>query len=149
MITQEELARFPGDSLAVTPEVLDSERDMLIRLVRGTIQGQIWSQANAEATHAILKEKYAPEQLADDEFGIPFVEASLRDTATPEGLSADEHGKFIIENWQNELDLNLELGVITNAISAEELLTNEIVEEAWAMGIDVDAIRAQAESYPG
>lgn len=149
MITQDVLAKFPGDSLAVTPEVLDSERDMLIHLVRGTIQGQIWSQANPDATHAILKEKYAPEQLADDEFGIPFVEASLRDTATPAGLNPDEHGKFIFENWQNEADLNLELGVITNAINADDILTNEIVEEAWALGIDIDAIRAQAESYSG
>ena len=149
MITQEVLARFPGDSLAVTPEILDSERDMLIGLVRGTIQGQIWSQSNPEATHAILKEKYAPEQLADDEFGIPFVTASLRDTATPEGLNPDEHGKFIIESWQSELDLNLELGVITNSISADDILTNEIVEAAWALGIDIDAIRAQAESYSG
>ena len=149
MITQETLARFPGDSLAVTPETLESERDMLIGLVRGTIQGQIWSQANPEATHAILKEKYAPEQLADDAFGIPFVEASLVDTATPEGLNPDEHGKFIIDNWQSEIDLNLELGVISSAINAEDIITNEIVEAAWDMGIDIDAIRAQAEAYAG
>jgi hypothetical protein len=122
---------------------------MLVALVRGTIQGQIWSQANPEATHAILKEKYAPEQLADDEFGVPFVEASLRDTATPEGLNPDEHGKFIIENWQNELDLNLELGVISESINSEDIVTNEIVEAAWEMGIDIEAIRAQAESYSG
>src|SRR5690606_7762961 len=86
MITQEQISKFPGDSLAVTREVLESERDMLVGLVRGTIQGLLWAQANPEATHAILKEKYAPEQLADDAFGIPFVEASLSDTATPEGL---------------------------------------------------------------
>ncbi|MPZ52444.1 MAG: PhnD/SsuA/transferrin family substrate-binding protein [Acidimicrobiia bacterium] len=149
MITQDVISKFPGDSLTVTSGTLESEQDMLARLVRGTIQGQIWSQANPEATHAILKEKYAPEQLAEDEFGIPFVEASLSDTATPDGLEPNEHGKFIFENWQNEIDLNVEVDVLEAPIDADTILTNDVVEAAWEMGIDIEAIQESAASYSG
>ena len=140
-ITPELISAFPGDGLSVRAETLESDPETAVKLVRATLKGWAWGMANPDETFELLKTKYAEASLGDNPVAVEFWDLVQTYYTAPD--SVELHGTAIPAAWDTYMTY-LQLGeeeqkALAGPVELSELLTDEIVIEAWE-GIDPDKL---------
>jgi NitT/TauT family transport system substrate-binding protein len=147
-ITPEEV-QFHGDALVVRADTYEDPnyRDALVGLVRATIKGRLWAEANPDDAYEVVKAEYAQEQLGDpgdDSYGRPYFDELLTLTTPPD--SVEGYGYFEPGATQAVADSLFELEQIEAEVDTSELIVDDIVAEAWEE-IDPEAVQAEPRNF--
>jgi NitT/TauT family transport system substrate-binding protein len=118
---------FPSyaNVLITKPETVEQERDTLVRFLRGTIMGYEYSLAHPDEMGELVATKYGPEGLdVETEIAVHKAQATLIES--PNGvLSVDG------ETMAAAIDAAAAAGSISKALPVDEVVTTEILEEAY------------------
>jgi NitT/TauT family transport system substrate-binding protein len=142
--------RFPSNGFLALEETLRSRRKEAVGLTRSYAKGTIFAMANPEAAIRILWEVYpATKPTGKDEA------TALRDDtkvlqARAQNWRLEKAG---VKRWGESSEANygayaefmLRTGIIKQAVTAQELVTNELIEDINKF--DPEKIAAEARAY--
>jgi NitT/TauT family transport system substrate-binding protein len=142
--------RFPSNGFLALEETLRTRRNEAIALARSYAKGTVFAIANPEAAIRILWEIFpATKPTGKDEA------TALRDDAKVlqaraqnwrlEKAGVKRWGESSEANYQAYADFMLKTGIIKQAVTAQELVTNELIDEINRF--DPDKIAAEARAY--
>ncbi|MCW2581110.1 MAG: hypothetical protein JWR82_2711 [Blastococcus sp.] len=130
---------YYNSGMAATLDTLENDRDVAVRYGRALAKATVWAFENAEATIDILGE-IVPEAVED------------RKLSLQRRTFQNKHDAFTYENrfaaeqdvWQGMIDDYAEAGLIDESFPAEDLYTNELLDDIW--DFDVEAVQAAARA---
>jgi NitT/TauT family transport system substrate-binding protein len=142
--------RFPSNGFLALEETLRSRRKEAVGLTRSYAKGTIFAMANPEAAIRILWEVYpATKPTGKDEA------TALRDDTKVLQARAQNWRleKADVKRWGESSEANygayaefmLRTGIIKQAVTAQELVTNELIEDINKF--DPEKIAAEARAY--
>jgi NitT/TauT family transport system substrate-binding protein len=142
--------RFPSNGFLALEETLRSRRKEAVGLTRSYAKGTIFAMANPEAAIRILWEVYpATKPTGKDEA------TALRDDSKVlqaraqnwrlEKAGVKRWGESSEANYGAYADFMLRTGIIKQAVTAQELVTNELIEDINKF--DPEKIAAEARAY--
>lgn len=146
-ITPEEWLTFPGNSMVVTGENLESERETIVGFLRALAKGNVFHQENLEAALQIAEE-YAPESFDDPESARNFLESLFPLDITPDGI--DQIGGFDREGWGVFQDYLLAGGVEGFEAGGDPVDIDALLNDSLLADIndfDEAAVREDAANY--
>jgi NitT/TauT family transport system substrate-binding protein len=150
MLNAKELDRFPGNGFLALEETLRTHRKEAIALARGYARGTIFAINNPEAAVRILYEvfpqvkptgKDEPTAVRDD---IKVLQARIPNWKL-EKSGVKRWGESSEANYGEYLDFLLKWGVIKEKVAAQDLITNEIIDEINRF--DSGKVVADAKAY--
>ncbi len=134
MLNAREIDRFPGNGFFALEETLRTHRKDAIALARGYAKGTIFAINNPEAAVRILYEVFPQVKptgkdeataVRDD---IKVLQARIPNWRLEKG-GVKRWGESSEANYAEYLDFLLKWGVIKEKISAQDLITNELIDE--------------------
>lgn len=142
-----EFSEHPSNGYVIRREDLDDpeRRDMWTRFFEGLAMGYEFARQNPRAAAQITYERFPGLQ---DQMNPQLAMDSMVEQAVVYYGSyemGEGYGWFNLEGWQAYIDTVFELGQIENQYDAEDIVTNEFVEDANAF--DQEAVAADAEAF--
>ncbi len=134
LLDAKEIEHYPGNGFLALEETLRSRRKDAIALARGYAKGTIFTISNPEAAVRILYEVF-PEvkPTGKDETTAARDEAKVLQARIPnwrlEKGGVKRWGESSEANYAAYLDFLLKWGVINGKIDAQDLITNELIDE--------------------
>ena len=150
LLPVKEFDRFPSNGLIARDDTLEKSRDEALAMARGYAMGTVFAIANPEAAVKIIWERFPYTKptgkdeataLKDD---VKTLEARIANFKLDKA-GVTRWGESSVENYQAYLDFLLKWGVIKQAVKADEVITNNLVEDANKF--DIAAIQAAAKAY--
>jgi NitT/TauT family transport system substrate-binding protein len=147
-----EIKKFPSNGFIALDETLAARRKEAVALARGYAMGTVFAIANPEAAVRILWDVYPftkptgkdeATALRDD---VKTLEARIRNWKY-EPVGATRWGDNVEKNYQDYLDWLLAQNILKQAVSAKDMLTDELLDDINRF--DGNAIIAQAKAYQG
>jgi NitT/TauT family transport system substrate-binding protein len=150
MLDSPEIKRFPSNGFVALEDFLKTNRKEAVALARGYAKGQVFAFANPEAAIRILWEVF------------PQTKATGKDEATAlrddlitlgaraknwryEPVGGKRWGDNVVANYQAYLDWLLEQGIIKTKTNANDVVTNDLLDEVD--NFDEAALIAEAKAY--
>ena len=142
--------KFPSNGFIALDETIKSHRAEAVALAQGYAKGTIFAINNPEAAIRILWEVF-PQTKAT---GKDEATALKDDINTLEARAANwrleksgvkRWGENVMANYQAYLDLLLKQGVLKEPIKAEDIVTNDLIDDVNKF--DAAAIAEEARSY--
>jgi NitT/TauT family transport system substrate-binding protein len=142
--------RFPSNGFLALEDTLRTRRKEAVALARSYAKGTVFAIANPEAAIRILWEVYpATKPTGKDEA------TALRDDAKVlqaraqnwrlEKAGVKRWGENSEANYQAYADFMLKTGITKQAVTAKELVTNELIDDIKRF--DADKVAAEARAY--
>jgi NitT/TauT family transport system substrate-binding protein len=142
--------RFPSNGFLALEDTLRTRRKEAVALARSYAKGTVFAIANPEAAIRILWEVYpATKPTGKDEA------TALRDDAKVlqaraqnwrlEKAGVKRWGENSEANYQAYADFMLKTGITKQAVTAKELVTNELIDDINRF--DADKVAAEARAY--
>lgn len=115
-------ANLYGDTLIASQDLIDNDPELVQRFVRATLEGWQYAIENPkEAVDIVLK--YTTDRTKEHERYMILQSIPLIDTGkSPIGLMQ-------AEEWQRNIDLLLNQGIIQNAIEPDTIFTNQFIQD--------------------
>jgi NitT/TauT family transport system substrate-binding protein len=142
--------RFPSNGFLALEETLRARRKEAVALARSYAKGTVFAIANPEAAIRILWEVFPQTKptgkdeataLRDD---TKVLQARARNWRL-EKAGVKRWGENSEANYQAYADFMLKTGIIKQAVTAQELVTNDLIDEINQF--DPDKIAADARAY--
>jgi NitT/TauT family transport system substrate-binding protein len=150
MLEHPEIKKFPSNGFVALEDYLKNNRKEAVALARGYAKGTVFAIANPEAAIRILWEMYPqtkatgkdePTALRDD---LITLEARAKNWRY-EQVDGKRWGDNVEANYQAYLDWLLAQGIIKTKTDANDLVTNDLLDEA--INFDEKALIAEAKAY--
>ena len=150
LLDTKEIDRYPSNGLLALEETLKSKRKEAVAVARGYAMGTVFAIANPEAAIRILWEMYPqtkatgkdePTALRDD---LITLEARAKNWRY-EQVDGKRWGDNVVKNYQDYADWLLAQGIIKTKTDANDLVTNDLLDEA--INFDEKALIAEAKAY--
>jgi NitT/TauT family transport system substrate-binding protein len=145
-------ARFPSAGIYALEESIAKKREALVALGKAYAKGQIFAMANPEAAVRILWDVFPQTKpTGTDEATALTNEIKVLDArAKAWRLDADNMGikrwgESVTANYQAYYDWLLQQRVIGQKLNAEDVLTNELIDDINAF--DAGEVQAMAKAY--
>jgi NitT/TauT family transport system substrate-binding protein len=142
--------RFPSNGFLALEETLRARREEAVALARSYAKGTVFAIANPEAAIRILWEVFPQTKptgkdeataLRDD---TKVLQARARNWRL-EKAGVKRWGENSEANYQAYADFMLKTGIIKQAVTAKELVTNELIDDI--NHFDAEKIAAEARAY--
>jgi NitT/TauT family transport system substrate-binding protein len=142
--------RFPSNGFLALEETLRTRRNEAIALARSYAKGTVFAIANPEAAIRILWEVFPQTKptgkdeataLRDD---VKVLQARAQNWRL-EKAGVKRWGENSEANYQAYADFMLKTGIIKQAVTAQELVTNDLIDEINRF--DPEQITAEARAY--
>jgi NitT/TauT family transport system substrate-binding protein len=142
--------KFPSNGFIALDETIKSHRAEAVALAQGYAKGTIFAISNPEAAIRILWEVF-PQTKAT---GKDEATALKDDIKTLEARAVNwrleksgvkRWGESVMANYQAYLDFLLKQGVLKEPVKAEDVVTNDLIDEVNKF--DVHEVEAQARSF--
>jgi NitT/TauT family transport system substrate-binding protein len=150
LLETKEIDRFPGNGFLALEDTLRTSTKEAIALARGYAKGTVFGIANPEAAVRILYEVF-PEvrptgkdeatALRDD---TRVLQARIPNWRLEKG-GVKLWGESSEANYADYLDFLFKWGVIKEKVSAQDIITNELIEEINRF--EVNKIAGEAKAY--
>ncbi|MEJ0015272.1 MAG: ABC transporter substrate-binding protein [Acetobacteraceae bacterium] len=150
MLDNSKIERFPSNGLVALEKTLAERRPEAVALARGIAMGTLFMHTNPEASVRVMFEVYPQTKPTgkDDETalsdGLRPLKARLHAWDLASG-GATKYGENIIANYQAYLDFLLKWGVLKQAVPVNDLVTNDLVDDANKF--DAAKVREAATNY--
>lgn len=150
MLEAKEIERFPGNGFVALEDTLRSRRKDAIALARGYAKGTIFAINNPQAAVRILYDVF-PEVKATgrDEAAAVSGELKVLQARIPnwrlERGGVTRWGESSEPHYSAYLDFLLKWGILREKIRAQDLITNELIDEINRF--DSNRIVAEAKAY--
>jgi NitT/TauT family transport system substrate-binding protein len=150
LLEAKEIDRFPGNGFLALEDTLTTRRKEAIALARGYAKGTVFAIANPEAAVHMLYEVF-PElrPTGKDEATAVRDDTRVLQARIPnwklEKSGVKRWGESSEANYADYLDFLLKWGVIKEKVSAQDLITNELIEEINRF--EVKKIAEEAKAY--
>lgn len=150
MLEHPEIKKFPSNGFVALEDYLKNNRKEAVALARGYAKGTVFAMANPEAAIRILWEMYPqtkatgkdePTALRDD---LITLEARAKNWRY-EQVDGKRWGDNVVKNYQDYADWLLAQGIIKTKTDANDLVTNDLLDEA--INFDEKALIAEAKAY--
>jgi NitT/TauT family transport system substrate-binding protein len=150
MLDHPEIRKFPSNGFVALEDYLKNNRKEAVALARGYAKGTVFAIANPEAAIRILWEMYPqtkatgkdePTALRDD---LITLEARAKNWRY-EQVDGKRWGDNVVKNYQDYADWLLAQGIIKTKTDANDLVTNDLLDEA--INFDEKALIAEAKAY--
>lgn len=150
MLDHPEIRKFPSNGFVALEDYLKNNRKEAVALARGYAKGTVFAIANPEAAIRILWEMYPqtkatgkdePTALRDD---LITLEARAKNWRY-EQVDGKRWGDNVVKNYQDYVDWLLAQGIIKTKTDANDLVTNDLLDEA--VNFDEKALIAEAKAY--
>jgi NitT/TauT family transport system substrate-binding protein len=150
LLPVKEFDRFPSNGFIARDDVLEKNHAEAVAVARGYAMGTVFAIANPEAAVRINWERFPYTKptgkdeataLKDD---VKTLEARIANFKLDKA-GVKRWGESSVENYQAYLDFLLKWSVIKQAVKAEDVITNALVEEANQF--DIAAVQAAAKAY--
>lgn len=150
MLDHPEIRKFPSNGFVALEDYLKNNRKEAVALARGYAKGTVFAIANPEAAIRILWEMYPQTRstgkdeataLRDD---LITLEARAKNWRY-EQVDGKRWGDNVIKNYQDYADWLLAQGIIKTKTDANDLVTNDLLDEA--INFDEKALVAEAKAY--
>ncbi|HET7153733.1 MAG TPA: ABC transporter substrate-binding protein [Hyphomicrobiaceae bacterium] len=150
MLEHPEIKKFPSNGFVALEDYLKNNRKEAVALARGYAKGTVFAIANPEAAIRILWEMYPqtkatgkdePTALRDD---LITLEARAKNWRY-EQVDGKRWGDNVVKNYQDYADWLLAQGIIKTKTDANDLVTNDLLDEA--INFDEKALIAEAKAY--
>jgi NitT/TauT family transport system substrate-binding protein len=150
MLNAKELDRFPGNGFFALEETLGTHKKDAIALARGYAKGTIFAINNPEAAVRILYEVFPQVRptgkdeataVRDD---IKVLQARIPNWKLEKG-GVKRWGENSEANYAEYLDFLLKWGVIKEKVAAQDLITNELIDDINRF--DSNQVVADAKAY--
>ena len=118
-----------GNSVCVTPEFLESNRDLLVRFLRAMSKGLYFAKCNPEAAAAIVVARFPSLGLTAEQ-AYPAIQGLVNIT-NDENTETNGYGYYDMDRWQTCLEWAIQMEQVSedNPIELTSFLTNELLEE--------------------
>jgi NitT/TauT family transport system substrate-binding protein len=150
LLEAKEIDRFPGNGFLALNDTLRTHRGEAIALARGYAKGTIFAIANPEAAVRMLYEVF-PEvrPTGKDEATAVRDDTRVLQARIPnwklEKGGVKRWGENSEVNYADYLDFLLKWGVIKEKVSAQDLITNDLIDEINRF--EVNKIVDEAKAY--
>lgn len=150
MLDNSKIDKFPSNGLVALEKTLVERRADAVALARGLAMGTLFMFTNPEATVRIMYELYPqtkPVGKSDEEAladGLRPMKARFH-AWDVKSSGATRYGENVKANYQAYVDFLLKNGVLKQAVSADDLITNELIDDANKF--DVAAVIKAAQEY--
>lgn len=145
----EPLLQAPGHVVVATREYIEQNPEVVARVARSMARAAVYAFANPEAAVRAYWAAFPESRPSGDEEAALQAEVHRLNTQlmdmTVEGREDTRWGWNDPAGWQIQLDFMLDAGVLEEAMSAEEVYTNEFIDEAN----DFDAAEVEALAAEG
>ena len=150
MLEDRAVAKFPSNGLIALDETLRTNRAQAVALGQGYAKGTLFAITNPEAALRITYEVFPQVRgtgrddataLRDD---LKTLEARIRNWKLEAG-GVSKWGENSHQNYQDYLDFLLKNGVLKQAAKAEDLITNDLIEDINSF--DQDEVIRLAREY--
>ncbi len=150
MLEHPEIKKFPSNGFVALEDYLKNNRKEAVALARGYAKGTVFAIANPEAAIRILWEMYPQTKatgkdeataLRDD---LITLEARAKNWRY-EQVDGKRWGDNVVKNYQDYADWLLAQGIIKTKTDANDLVTNDLLDEA--INFDEKALIAEAKAY--
>lgn len=132
-------AELINSGLIAPREMIENDPDLVVRWGRAVAKAMIWQYENPEATLDLLEE-VVPEALEDRE----AAELLLNATIERNRPMYEARGRVDEQRWQDTVDLYVTLGQLEESYDADELFTNDLIDQIW--DFDVEAVQEAARN---
>jgi NitT/TauT family transport system substrate-binding protein len=150
MLNAREIERFPGNGFLALEDTLKTRRKDAVALARGYARGTLFAINNPEAAVRMLYEVF-PEARPTGKDEATAVRDDTRvlqariPNWTLEKGGVKRWGESSEANYTEYLDFLLKWGVIKEKVAAQDLITNELIDEVNRF--DSNKIVAEAKTY--
>jgi NitT/TauT family transport system substrate-binding protein len=150
MLEAKEIDRFPGNGFLALEDTLKTHRKEAIALARGYAKGTVFAIANPEAAVRIMYGVFAEVRptgkdeataVRDD---VRVLQARIPNWQLEKG-GVKRWGESSQANYSDYLDFLFKWGVIKEKVGAQEIITNELIDEINQF--DAGQIAAAAKAY--
>ena len=150
LLDAKEIDHYPGNGLFALEETLKTRRKEAIALARGYAKGTIFAMNNPEAAVRILYEVFPQSKptgkdeataIRDD---IKVLQARIANWKL-ENAGVERWGESSEARCAQYLDFLLKWGVIKQKVTAQDLVTNELIDEINRF--DLGKVVADAKAY--
>ena len=150
LLEHPEIRKFPSNGFVALEEYLKNNRKEAVALGRGYAKGTVFAIANPEAAIRILWEMYPQTKatgkdeataLRDD---LITLEARAKNWRY-EQVDGKRWGDNVVKNYQDYADWLLAQGIIKTKTDANDLVTNDLLDEID--NFDEKAVIAEAKAY--
>lgn len=143
VITCKDNLDVPGNPLLVSKETYETRKDLIERFLRGLSMGIYFTSCNPEAATDIVLNHF-PSITTDFDASLEVVKAAVKIMSNDQTAEFG-YGYSDKQRWDTCIDYAKQIGLITEDITYEEVMTNEFIEPANTF--DHDAVKADAENY--
>jgi len=150
LLDHPEIKKFPSNGFVALEDYLKNNRKEAVALARGYAKGTVFAIANPEAAIRILWEVYPQTKptgkdeataLRDD-----LITLQARAKSWPyQQVDGKRWGDNVEANYQAYLDWLLEQGIIKTKTSANDIVTNDLLNDA--INFDEKALIEEAKAY--
>ncbi len=128
-----------NSGIAASNEMLEDNPELVVRFGRAIARAMVWMYENQEASLELLAE-VVPEAVEDREAAELLLNASVDRNRPIYEAQAEADG----EQWQDVVDLYVELGQLEESYDAEILFTNEFIDDIWDFDVEAEIEAAQS-----
>jgi len=150
MLESKEIERFPGNGFLALDKTLRDRRADAVALARGYAKGTIFAMNNPEAAVRMLYEVFpAVRPTGKDEAAairddVKVLQVRIRKWALARE-AVNRWGENSAADYSEYLDFLLKWGVLNAKVRAQDLITNELIDEINSF--DSGRVAADAKAY--
>lgn len=143
VITCEDNLEICGNPLLVSQDYYDNHQDVIERFLRALSMGIYFTNCNPEAATQIVLNHF-PTITTDFDSSLEVIKAAVK-IMTNDETEQYGYGYSNKERWENCVEYAKLVGMITEDIAYEDIMTNEFIEAANTF--DHDVVKADADAY--
>jgi NitT/TauT family transport system substrate-binding protein len=141
VITNEVAEDYYNTGPMVTVDMLENDRDVVVRFGRAIARAMIWQYENPEVAARTMLE-VDPTSATDFEEALEFIETTNEWNRS----RYEARGEVDPAIYQTMIDKHAELGFIDEPYPADRLFTNELIDEIWDFDVEAEIEAARNAS---
>jgi NitT/TauT family transport system substrate-binding protein len=141
VITNEVAEDYYNTGPMVTVDLLENDRDVVVRFGRAIARAMIWQYENPEVAAGTMLE-VDPTSATDLEEALEFIETTNEWNQS----RYEARGEIDPAIYQTMIDKHAELGFIDEPYPADRLFTNELIDEIWDFDVEAEIEAARNAS---
>lgn len=132
-------ATLINSGLIAPREMIQDDPELVACWGRAVAKGMIWQYENPDAALDLL-EQIVPEAVEDREAAELLINATIERNRP----MYEARGRVDEARWQDTVDLYVTLGQLEESYDADELFTNDLIDQIW--DFDVEAVQEAARN---
>ena len=141
VITNEVAEDYYNTGPMVTVDMLENDRDVVVRFGRAIARAMIWQYENPEVAARTMLE-VDPTSATGFEEALEFIETTNEWNRS----RYEARGEVDPAIYQTMIDKHAELGFIDEPYPADRLFTNELIDEIWDFDVEAEIEAARNAS---